>query len=392
MYLFDEKTGFTLVNCKKMRHTHLVLYLGPDFMKTMSIPKTVTHLCFGTNRNPLTNGIHPVANDESCFAFGEIYDVLQDYLPLLPDEIPDYVTHVVFANNFNRPLNQNIPNSVTHVRFGKEFNLQLRSGDLPPCLTHLTFGEKFNMKIGKGIIPKSVKSLRFGDLFQQDLYPTIPNSVTFLQLSYFYHKTIWDGDIPNSVTRLHFGVPDDRVNKKKIKFWWKAFDYYSEIDIPDYSIVIPDSVTSLTLGYFFNAKLNKENISSSLKELEFGERFNRKIYNHDLPSSLIDLTFGKAFNQKINPGGIPNSVKSLEYGEDFAQPINKSIPDSVTHIKFGRSFNVAIEKDDIPDSVTHLQLGVEFNKHKKKQQSMKAQSLATRKSREKQIIKKKKLS
>ena len=63
--------------------------------------------------------------------------------------------------------------------------------------------------------------------------------------------------------------------------------------------VLPNSLTQLTFGNYFNQPITKEVLSNSLTQLKFEYSFNQPITKEVLPNSLIQLTFGSSFNQPI---------------------------------------------------------------------------------------------
>src|SRR5579872_6228717 len=113
---------------------------------------------------------------------------------------------------------------------------------------------------------------------------------------------------------------------------------------------IPNSVTHLTFGYYFNQDI-KDCIPNSVTHLTFGAFFNQDI-KECIPNSVTHLTFGVSFNQDIKEY-IPYSVTHLTFGINFNKDIKECIPNSVTHLTFGSKFNKDI-KDCIPTSITHL--------------------------------------
>ncbi len=115
---------------------------------------------------------------------------------------------------------------------------------------------------------------------------------------------------------------------------------YLYINNKDNSIpsIIPDSVTHLNFGHYFNQPLKKDNNSKSI-----------------IPDSVIYLTFGNEFNQPLEKGDIPDSVTHLTFGQDFNQELRKGdIPDSVTHLTFGKNFNKPLNDDNLPSNLIEI--------------------------------------
>ena len=113
-------------------------------------------------------------------------------------------------------------------------------------------------------------------------------------------------------------------NKIKHLSFIKNFKYITYLDN---CTGIPNYVTHLTIGHYFNQKI-KDYIPNTVTHLTFVYYFNQKIQNN-IPNSVTHLTFGQGFNQKIK-GLILNSVTHLTFGGDFNKDIRNSIPNSVT--------------------------------------------------------------
>jgi len=78
-----------------------------------------------------------------------------------------------------------------------------------------------------------------------------------------------------------------------------------------------------------------------------------------MPDSITHLTFGWFFNQPIN-SCIPDSVTHLTFGYNFNQTINGCIPDSITHLTFGYDFNQSM--DSMPNSVVNILLSRNYRR------------------------------
>ena len=84
--------------------------------------------------------------------------------------------------------------------------------------------------------------------------------------------------------------------------------------------IIPNGITHLIFGEFFNEAIRKNDIPNSLTNLTFGDKFNQEIKENVLPNSIINLTFGKRFNQLLD--NLPYSLKSLSLYENKQPLIN----------------------------------------------------------------------
>lgn len=82
----------------------------------------------------------------------------------------------------------------------------------------------------------------------------------------------------------------------------------------------------------------------------------------NIPDHVTHVTFGDTFDRPLRVGYVPNTVTHLTFGDMSGHPLKVGhIPDSVTHLTFGHFFNQPLEKGHIPDSVTHLVFGHFFN-------------------------------
>lgn len=96
-------------------------------------------------------------------------------------KFPKLMTHLFFANTFNKDSNGIIPNSVTHLTFGHAFNQDIK-GCIPESVTHLTIGSYTSSTFDDGI--------RFHSVFLHDITGCVPYSVIELIVSIFYPKKI----------------------------------------------------------------------------------------------------------------------------------------------------------------------------------------------------------
>ena len=115
----------------------------------------------------------------------------------------------------------------------------------------------------------------------------------------------------------------------------------------------------------FKSKLQYDDkiIVNRIKNLWYYDRFTNieiDMLIHKFPKMITKLTLGPYFNYKINEY-IPKSITHLTCGISFDQSIKNCIPESVTHLDLGWNFDQNI-KDCIPNSVTHLTFSGWFNK------------------------------
>ena len=77
---------------------------------------------------------------------------------------------------------------------------------------------------------------------------------------------------------------------------------------------LPESLMSLTFGFYFDQSLERVTLPNSLQNLTFGYYFNQSLERVTLPNSLQNLTFGSNFNQSLEGVTLPNSLHNLTFG------------------------------------------------------------------------------
>ena len=121
--------------------------------------------------------------------------------------------------------------------------------------------------------------------------------------------------IPKSVTEVNI-------------YWDFKKDGYPDLNTDD----IPDHITHLTFGEYFNKPLGK--LPKSLTHLTLGICFDQIVNN--LPDTLKFLKFGYAFNKDL--GDLPNSIEYLEFGYKFNKSI-KQFPNNLKLIIIDKTYN-----------------------------------------------------
>ena len=176
----------------------------------------------------------------------------------------------------------------------------------------------------------------------------------------FQKENEWYFDcLTNPILKL--GFKNIKLPKSPTHLTIQYYNYYKIKNIN-----IPNTVVYLRIGSFCSYKnifdsTFEEQIPKFIKRIEFSET----LLNLKIPNWITHLKFGDSFNEKIAKNAIPNSVKYLEFGRNFNQSISGRIPNSakaVTHLIFGESFSQNSEnlKNSIPNSVTHLTFKGEY--------------------------------
>ena len=178
-------------------------------------------------------------------------------------------------------LNKFFNNIKTKFIFNKQLKVKLidQYKWYYDCLTNIIIND--NLKF-----PKSITHLCYVDEHMAyELKNKIPNSVTNLNLEYYFNQPIDD--------------------------------------------CIPNSVKYLTFGRCFNQKI-KNHIPNSVIYLSFGMRFNKKIENC-LPDSIIELRLSLLYSRKTSK--FPLNLKYLYCSKEFYE-LNKDYISSNVQIKF----------------------------------------------------------
>lgn len=86
---------------------------------------------------------------------------------LTKNGIPSTVTHLIFGENFNDPIQEKIPLSVTHLTFGSRFNRPINDC-IPLSVTHLSIGRYFDQGLDFRLLP-NVKYFQLHKSFRRTL-------------------------------------------------------------------------------------------------------------------------------------------------------------------------------------------------------------------------------
>ncbi|GAM17915.1 hypothetical protein SAMD00019534_010900 [Acytostelium subglobosum LB1] len=122
---------------------------------------------------------------------------------------------------------------------------------------------------------------------------------------------------------------------------------------------LPDSITVLTLGFYYNQPINVNTLPKSLNTLTFGQkyRFNSIIAPDSLPHTLIQLKFGKIFSKLTDKllSSLP-MLNSLSFGFGIVGPLTPgSLPPSLQTLDIERSPRLIVDDpQSIPPALTKL--------------------------------------
>ncbi|GAM28394.1 hypothetical protein SAMD00019534_115700, partial [Acytostelium subglobosum LB1] len=143
---------------------------------------------------------------------------------------------------------------------------------------------------------------------------------------------------------------------------------------------LPQSIKTLSFGFYYKMQLYKDGLPHSLTQLNFGDHYKASIGPGTLPTSLLYLTFGQAYNQPlavdvlpysltylafgafydqhIGINVLPERLRTLFFGNDFNKPLSHQgqLPDTLTNLTFGQQFKSALLPGQLPQSLTRLSL------------------------------------
>ncbi len=180
-------------------------------------------------------------------------------------------------------------------------------------------------------------------------------AVTIIGYDAFYHKSLTNVTIPNSVTTIYYYAFNNNsltsiIIPNSVKNIGEyAFMYNSLTDV-----VIPNSVTRIGVGAFNNNAITQIN----------GEVSNGIIYARD------NNTGDVLYNYIVSYGGvateidfIPNTVTSIgSYSFSSSSLTKVTLPDNLTSIGFKAFYNNSLTSITIPGTVTTIGGGA-FNKN-----------------------------
>eukprot|EP01112_Ceratiomyxa_fruticulosa_P014735 TRINITY_DN4246_c1_g1_i1.p1 TRINITY_DN4246_c1_g1~~TRINITY_DN4246_c1_g1_i1.p1 ORF type:complete len:330 (-),score=69.31 TRINITY_DN4246_c1_g1_i1:208-1197(-) len=133
-------------------------------------------------------------------------------------------------------------------------------------------------------------------------------------------------------------------------------EFESIFNAPIYNL--PNNVTRLKLGNYFNFPVGVHNLPNKLTHLEFSWKFNQPISS--LPHTIISIKFGDNFSQSVSTSNLPPNLRFLEFGTGFDLPI-ESLPSNITNLIFSYRFNQSVGIHNLPNKLTHLQFSTCFN-------------------------------
>lgn len=274
-----------------------------------------------------------------------------------------------------------IPRSVTHLEIyladatDFEYLSELKLIELDVSIVAKTYDKIIN------IIPYTIQklSIKINNYSMEDQIKINLDKLcmqTLVELDirlpfndYFRESILLEGTIPNNILKLSLKNFSNILisNLLSDKIQSLTLDCYNN---PLFNTPLPSSLTYVDMGEKYNGPIGNL-FSYGIKYLNLGNTFDVDIVKH-IPLSVTHLTM---HGPVLIKNKIPSSVTHLtlngsqEYNretdsthcvENYYQDLAGSVPDSVTHLTFGRYFRQEIV-GVIGPNVTHLVLDVHFN-------------------------------
>ncbi|KAM9966619.1 hypothetical protein ACTFIR_006839 [Dictyostelium discoideum] len=283
------------------------------------------------------------------------------------NSIPKSITKLKFDKRFNQIIKLNqISNNVKSIIFGKYFNSLIQvNSTLSLNLSSIEFGKNFNCPFNFETL-ENVKTIKFGNLFMQSLKNChFPPNLTSLTFGNSFNSEIPSGyflDLPLKV--LVFGKFFNKLMyDKSLPSTLTSLDLGSSIFL---KFQLPQ-LQSLIMGKGYNGTLKIGDLPTTLKQLSLcGNNFNSDSLSDFgiIPNGITSLSFGDSFNQLIENKNLPETITNLSFGLKFNKPIKINVlPSNLTSLSFNYHFNQPIEKGVLPNSLTSLSFEGVFNQN-----------------------------
>eukprot|EP01112_Ceratiomyxa_fruticulosa_P005786 TRINITY_DN1662_c0_g1_i11.p1 TRINITY_DN1662_c0_g1~~TRINITY_DN1662_c0_g1_i11.p1 ORF type:complete len:434 (-),score=80.95 TRINITY_DN1662_c0_g1_i11:100-1401(-) len=238
-----------------------------------------THNLQGLFNHPLLSNLYKIKFDKK-------------YNFAIPS-LPDSVTHVTLADDFNQEITSLPYVNITHLTLGKYFNSKITN--LPLTIIYLKFDYHFDQPISTSNLPPHLETLILGFMFNQPI-TQLPETLKSLTFAGWFNHPI-DGLLPSNLTHLFFY--DDSYFNKPVNS-------------------LPQKLRHLELGYCFSQSIS--NLPHSITHLKLGAKFDFAQYGAELPPKLTHLEFGWQFSQYIP--SLPAKVKQILFPGAYNFPVD----------------------------------------------------------------------
>lgn len=204
--------------------------------------------------------------------------------------------------------------------------------------------------------------------FSSSVPPNVQNNVQNIHL-YTDLIASWQSiELPESTKKIEVDDCDSFLQKPaNIDFQNFVFPktlktFLSGVVLPVLNL-LPQSLTTLHLGAFFDSQLEVGCLPPTLTDLNVGLKFNQKIQALALPSRLLKLHLGFSYDHTFEVGVLPNSLTSLIFSELYKSFIVPNVlPSNLQVLKFGLFFSQENLTDILPQNLKELRLHGQYNK------------------------------
>ncbi|KAN0023143.1 hypothetical protein ACTFIU_009226 [Dictyostelium citrinum] len=373
----NKSSSTTIINNDKIKS--LILHDGfnnPITIENFSIFSSLVCLEFGQNFNEIIRD-SVLPNTLKRIKFNNLFNQ-----SINKNNLPNQLESITFGNSFNKDIN-NLPDSIKVLKLPEisKFSQIIISKKLPKSLTYLSLPSTYNDGLIDEMFPNSIKKLKKSNILNSStksppyylkLKVFQPNGslmsneelLKFLMFSHFESRTTYD------FSNHCENICDDNDVYRDVPSETKKIYHYQK----NYKIIIPPSVTSLTL-YFCFGNHEIEFIPSIIHSVELSLKRLNSTYSSTaiLSSPLLLLDKFKEITslriEKLNNFILDNYLgKSLSNllhldisGTDYyysSKPIknfNKTCPNLKT-LRIG-NYNSSFKKDTLPSTLEVLELG-----------------------------------
>ncbi|GAM28396.1 hypothetical protein SAMD00019534_115720 [Acytostelium subglobosum LB1] len=230
-------------------------------------------------------------------------------LPIQPGDIPDNITDINLNGVYNQPFQPGSLPPSTRILILGVYNHPLTPGTLPAALEELWLGSDMDSgeQIISGALPSSIKSI--GGCYRHPLHPgDLPPNLESLNMDFFEHP-ILPGVLPASLTSLEFHGYSHAIEPGMLPPNLKTLITKDEFTLQVGAL--PKTLTSLTLGMYFNQEIMCDVLPTGLLSLDLGGYYNHQLKPNILPNTLTSLTLSIFHNQPIINGSLPQSLRSF---------------------------------------------------------------------------------
>ncbi|EFA82363.1 FNIP repeat-containing protein [Heterostelium album PN500] len=229
-----------------------------------------------------------------------------------------------------------LPSNLRVLDLGDSFNQFIPPHTLPYTLHTLNFSRWFNQKLVASTIPVNVKRITFGANFDQMIdIDVLPDGLEYLEFGLEYNQPIANGVLPHQLKQLKFN------------------SFRQDLE----TVSIPNSVTTLKFGKYFDQPLINTLLPDSLTDLTIGPNYKQPFNIDSFPSSLKKLTLF----QRVIGGTLQDSIVNLqlvsqEYDVDYMDDYPLVFPRNLVRL---RAWNAGVRltkrlQDTLPQTLEHL--------------------------------------